>query len=759
MLRVLTLGGNFMYENEVLEQNDIGIIEKHEYNFSIFKKLSFAFILLLLILVTPLPVFAGNMHVLIMNGRKTTTKSAAESFYNLIKDTKIPQYQVSKSNIHKLYDGDPNKVTTDKIISEIKGTFSNSCDDDLNIVYFCGHGGPTGGNEGHIYFGEQPDAKDLSIQMSHQQLLQTLLSYKGKFLVIIDSCDAGRIVKAADSFTGSSRKSLESRFAFIYTTDTDASQFGSKFSGCLAEAARNDAASADANSDGCLSISELVNAANQRLYKKAWLLHNQATTWGTNQNLNLKLIQLSHIKINNTLSLKKGKTGVLPVEVDDSAWNIKTTYHYKYLSSNHSIATVDDNGNITPKAVGKITITVYLTDSAGHIYYGTEAKCVVTVSQSAQSIKFKTASKTLYIGQTFALKLSTKIKGVKYVSSNKDIATVDKNGKVTAKNTGTVNIGAKVNGKQKAVCRITVKKPFLKLNKSKATIKMTQSKTLQLKVTVKGASNKVTWTSSNKSIATVSKTGKVTAKKIGTCKITAKANGVSATCKITVNAKKTGITVKVNSTLSFGHYPQYFNIDDEPITWRVLSVEGNYALLISEDILDCQPYNTTFTEVTWETCSLRKWLNSTFMNKAFSSSDKKKLVKTLNDNKNDSGLGGNSTYDYVFLISYNDYKKYGSLWNSTAYATEYANKYTGNKLPHTYEYTFANVEYNGRKTSSIVYLSCYWMRTTSENSKGAYKYARGTQNLYYSWKSYSDGISVSTPLGVRPVIRVDLSKW
>ena len=78
---------------------------------------------------------------------------------------------------------------------------------------------------------------------------------------------------------------------------------------------------------------------------------------------------------------------------------------------------------------------------------------------------------------------------------------------------------------------------------------------MQLTATVKGTSKKVTYTSSNKSVAIVSSTGKVTAVKPGTAIITAKANGVKATCKITVKkpvltVNKTKITVKKGKTVT-----------------------------------------------------------------------------------------------------------------------------------------------------------------------------------------------------------------
>lgn len=66
-------------------------------------------------------------------------------------------------------------------------------------------------------------------------------------------------------------------------------------------------------------------------------------------------------------------------------------------------------------------------------------------------------------------------------------------------------------------------------------------KTITLKATVDGSDSPVTWTSSDKTVATVSSKGKVTMKALGTCKITATVDGVSASCKITVK-KQTGTT-------------------------------------------------------------------------------------------------------------------------------------------------------------------------------------------------------------------------
>ena len=73
---------------------------------------------------------------------------------------------------------------------------------------------------------------------------------------------------------------------------------------------------------------------------------------------------------------------------------------------------------------------------------------------------------------------------------------------------------------------------------------------------------------------------------------------------------------KVGHYVSFGKYEQDNNTSNgkEKIEWLVLEVKDGKALVISKYALDCKPYNTSSTNVTWETCSLRNWLNNDFIN-------------------------------------------------------------------------------------------------------------------------------------------------
>jgi len=154
------------------------------------------------------------------------------------------------------------------------------------------------------------------------------------------------------------------------------------------------------------------------------------------------------------------------------------------------------------------------------------------ITEVEAAVKMNKTKATIVKGKTLTLKVLGTKKKVTWSSSNKNVATVSSKGKVTAKRKGTCTITAKVAGK-KYTCKITVKNPTTKLNKT--SLAMQVGDTYTLKPTSDGASKTVKWKTSNNSIVSVSTKGKVTAKKIGTAKITATMNGVSKT--ITVKLK------------------------------------------------------------------------------------------------------------------------------------------------------------------------------------------------------------------------------
>lgn len=160
------------------------------------------------------------------------------------------------------------------------------------------------------------------------------------------------------------------------------------------------------------------------------------------------------------------------------------------------------------------------------------------VKLNASSIKLQVKKSTSAVKVKSRYPANDTVKS--YKSSNTKVATVDKKGKVTAKKKGKATITVTMKSGAKAKYTVNVQKgkvttKSIKLNKSSCTLK--KGKTLTLKVTRNPitATEKITYSSSKKKVATVNSKGKITAKKKGKATITVKtSNGKKATCKITV---------------------------------------------------------------------------------------------------------------------------------------------------------------------------------------------------------------------------------
>ena len=143
---------------------------------------------------------------------------------------------------------------------------------------------------------------------------------------------------------------------------------------------------------------------------------------------------------------------------------------------------------------------------------------------------------------------------------------------------------------------------------------------------------------------------------------------------------------QVGDLIEFGSYYQDDLSRKTPIKWRVLEVKDGKALLISELLLDTQPYHFNkefkdfkeFKEMTWENSSIRHWLNNEFINEAFTQSEQNKINLTYiynNDNVNYGTKGGNNTQDKIFLLSLDEVYKYLPNQNQRAIkVTKYAIK-------------------------------------------------------------------------------------
>ncbi|MDR0197434.1 MAG: fibronectin type III domain-containing protein, partial [Oscillospiraceae bacterium] len=200
-----------------------------------------------------------------------------------------------------------------------------------------------------------------------------------------------------------------------------------------------------------------------------------------------------------------------------------------------------------------------------------------------------------------------------------------------------------------------------------------------------------------------------------------------------VKSKKTSgtATVKKGSTIKFGDYD-----------WRVLDVDvkNGRALIITDISIEYRAYNEENTDVTWETCDLRAYLNGEFYN-SFGAADKARIAKTKVKNKDNQWFGtpgGKDTEDYVFLLSIEEVVKYfgdsGQLKNG--------NPNTGYHIDD--KYNEARVAYSlyGR-------VSDWWLRSPGEDSSHAA--AVGVSGL-----ALVSGFYVYYNVSVRPAMWITL---
>ncbi len=194
-----------------------------------------------------------------------------------------------------------------------------------------------------------------------------------------------------------------------------------------------------------------------------------------------------------------------------------------YTTSNKAIATVSSTGVVKGIKAGTVTITA--TTSTG-----LKTTCKVTVK--APSVKFAKSSAVVYTGKTATVKATLAgVSSVTYKSSNTKIATVNsKTGTVKGIKAGTVTITA-TSGKLKATYKLTVKNPTFTLTKSSATIAKGKTTTIRSKATPVST---VTYTTSNKKVATVTGKGVVKGISKGKATITVKCNGITKKFVVTV---------------------------------------------------------------------------------------------------------------------------------------------------------------------------------------------------------------------------------
>lgn len=227
----------------------------------------------------------------------------------------------------------------------------------------------------------------------------------------------------------------------------------------------------------------------------------------------------------------------------DAAMENKTIL---WRSSDENVMTVDDDGKVTILKPGTSDITAKVN--------GESVKCTIRVIVPAKDLKIPVKNMTISKGKSVSLKFSIQPENstdiISWVSSNTDIATVSDKGKIKAVNIGKCVITAVTESGISKRVNLTVKKEAGKISLNKSKVYLVKGKTLKLeyKLPSDTFTSKVTWSSSNKKVAAVSSTGKITAKKVGSAVITVKtASGKKSVCKIYVRNNPSSIVLNKKS--------------------------------------------------------------------------------------------------------------------------------------------------------------------------------------------------------------------
>lgn len=258
----------------------------------------------------------------------------------------------------------------------------------------------------------------------------------------------------------------------------------------------------------------------------------------------------------NGIKLKVGDKSTLEVIVLPENATNKTII---WKSNDENIVKVN-NGIITGVKVGEATITATVDGKSANLKVYVKDNIIPVTGLTLDKTSITMNPKTDIILHATISPNNASNKELIWSSNNSSVASVDKNGKVTAKSSGTAIITVKtVDGKFSKTATVKVNS----IKASSVTLSPTSTSidvggTTKITATInpsEASNNNITWGSSDTSIATVNSNGVVTGKKAGTVDIVASCDGKTATAKVTVkNVEATSIKITGSKNIFYTNY-------------------------------------------------------------------------------------------------------------------------------------------------------------------------------------------------------------
>lgn len=203
--------------------------------------------------------------------------------------------------------------------------------------------------------------------------------------------------------------------------------------------------------------------------------------------------------------------------------------------------------------------------------------------------------------------------------------------------------------------------------------------------------------------------------------------------------------MSVGATVEFGSYEQDDDLanGEEPLQWLVLDIQGDKALVVTKNIVNYLRYYITVLEKgPWENSDMRTWMNSTFLNDAFTPEQQASIYSTTvinEDNPVYGTEGGNDTVDKIFALSTSEAERYfENDISRVAVVTPYA-KHCGITLTGS----------DPGLVDAELHSGLYFLRT-----QGIFSY--NAAFVHFSGMiRYDGGAGANTMFGARPAMWVD----
>ncbi|MDD5826765.1 MAG: Ig-like domain-containing protein [Bacilli bacterium] len=320
------------------------------------------------------------------------------------------------------------------------------------------------------------------------------------------------------------------------------------------------------------------------------------------QNLSVDVVipvdQTSVSLAKDTFELNKGETA--QINVNYAPADTTDSKEFTYSGYNDKIISVSSDGKITALSAGTTTITVNA--------FGKDYTANVTVTNHIKSVSLDESTLELAKGNSKTLVATinpsdtSDSKTITWTSSDKNVATVDENGKINAVGVGTANIKATTVNGMEAICKVTVIVPLTNatLSSSNLTVEKGESRKLSVTLEPKDTTvNDIQWTSSDESIAAVDENGNVTGISNGTAKITAKVGNFTLECNVTVVISLKDITLSDTDIKLLPTQKKKIDVvynptdttDNKTITWD--SNNKNIATVSSDGTITAVASGTT----------------------------------------------------------------------------------------------------------------------------------------------------------------------